>query len=314
MPKQILVTGAAGFWGRFTCEYLVGLGETIEVTGTDIFKPDKVCCNKFVVTDMLCAEAVENLVKQSMPDYVIHLAGTYGDETAFDVYKVNVLSVIALLEAVRKYAPDAVVIIAGSAAEYGRIEPGQLPVDEQTLCSPVTHYGMSKKLASQVALYYHDVYKIGTMVIRPFQLIGKGVTARLAPGAFAKRLQKAVVEGSKVIKVGNLDSSRDFLDVRDAVEAVWMLCRKPAGGEMFNLCSGKPTKIYDLLQEMIKCCGAPIKVEVDATLLRGQADVSVMYGSYQKIMNHCGWRPKISLSQSIQAMFEGCIPKGIKKL
>lgn len=303
MMKRVFITGAAGFFGRYMCEYLAALEERVTIIATDIVDCNTDNCDSFYKMDLSCACEVAKLVKESKPDYIIHLAGTLGSKNPQEMYKVNVFSIAALLEAARGHTPGVVMIAAGSAAEYGRIESHQLPVDEQKLCQPVIPYGLSKQIATEIAMYYHRVHNICTMIVRPFQLIGKGVTSRLVPGAFAEQLKQTIVKGSKVIKVGNLESWRDFLDIHDAVEAVWTLCQKPAGGQIFNLCSGRPTKIAELLEIMIGCAGLEVKVEVDTSRLRGKVDVSKIYGSFQKLNDHCGWTPKRSLEDSVAGMF-----------
>lgn len=302
--KRVLITGICGFVGRYMCDYLSVLQPRPYIVGVDTKEVPVAGCDSFYRMDLFSAKDVVELIKQSKPDYIIHLAGTFGTEDSQEIYKANVLSIAALLEAGRSNVPDVVMIAAGSAAEYGRIESHQLPVDEQKLCQPVIPYGLSKQIATEIAMYYHRVHNICTMVVRPFQLIGKGVTSRLVPGAFAEQLKQAIVKGSKVIKVGNLESWRDFLDIHDAVEAVWTLCQKPAGGQIFNLCSGRPTKIADLLEMMIDCAGLKVKVEVVPSRLRGKVDVSKIYGSFQKLNDHCGWTPKRSLEDSVAEMFK----------
>lgn len=304
MQKQALITGPCGFAGRHMCEYLAGLPERPKIIGIDVLDTPPRSCDSFYKADISSAEDVREIIKLTKPDFIIHLAGTFGKDDHTEIYKVNALSIMALLEAARQYVPDVVMIAVGSAAEYGRIKPDQLPVDEQTPCEPVTPYGLSKHLATQLTLYYHRVHHIRVMTVRPFQLIGKGINASLAPGAFAKQLKQTITKGSKVIKVGNLDTYRDFLDIHDAVEAIWALCQKPAPGEIYNLCSGKPTKMADLLQTMIDLCSADVNIEVDQSLLHRRVDVSKVYGSYQKIRDHCGWQPKRSLLQSLKVMLE----------
>lgn len=303
MTKRVLITGAAGFTGRYMCEYLRNLGQGLNIIGTDIVEPEENVCSEFITADISCVKSVESVIGQIGPDYIIHLAGTFGSSDSQEIYRVNALSITALLEAVVKYVPDSVVIATGSAAEYGRVAQELLPVSEDCPCEPVTPYGLSKLLATQVALYYYRVHSLCTMIVRPFQLIGKGVTYRLAPGAFAEQLKQAIAEGAGIIKVGNLESSRDFLDVHDAVEAIWLLCQKPSPGQIFNLCSGRAVKIADMLEMMIKACGADVNVQVDPVRLRGKSDVSKIYGSYKKLNAHCGWQPERGLSESISEMF-----------
>lgn len=302
MQKHVLITGICGFAGRYMCDYLTSVTERPKIIGIDILGTASSSCDYFYKADVSSGKAIEGIINQTKPDFIIHLAGTFANSR--QAYKVNVLSIISLLESALQHVPEVVVVTAGSAAEYGLVTSKQLPLNEQTPCTPITSYGLSKHLASQIALYYHRVYKMRTMVVRPFQLIGKGVNPRLAPGAFAHQLEQIISKDTKAIKVGNLESYRDFLDIHDAVKAIWALCQKPVGGQIFNLCSGKPTKMADLLQMMIEHCGQKPKIEVNPSLLRSSFDVSKVYGSYQKIKNHCGWQPKRSLLQSIQAMFE----------
>jgi GDP-4-dehydro-6-deoxy-D-mannose reductase len=302
VKKSILITGICGFTGRHMCDFLANLSERPKIIGIDISETQPEHCDAFFKVDLTSPKETEHVLRQTQPDYIVHLAGTFKTENIQEMFEANVLSIITLLEATRECAPHALVIAAGSAAEYGVIEPDKLPVDEQTICRPITHYGLSKQSATQVALYYHRVHNISTMIVRPFQLIGRGLTPKLAPGAFAQKLKELRTTGSKTLKVGNLESWRDFLDVSDAAEAIWSLCQNPAPGEIFNLCTGKPTKIADLLQMMIDYSEIKVEIEVEPSYLRGKLDAPKVYGSYQKIKTHCQWQPRKSLSQSLKAM------------
>lgn len=302
MPGRVLVTGAAGFLGRHLCSYLQTTNPGLHLAGTDAMAGAAGPCREFHVVDLTDAEAVARLVHEVSPDCVIHLAGTFGTGQPLDIYRVNVLSIVALLEAVRRHVPRATVVATGSAAEYGRVPPECLPVTETCACVPVTPYGQSKLAATQIALLYHRMHSLAVVVVRPFQLLGPGVTTRLAPGAFAEQLRQALAEGRRVIQVGNLESQRDFLDVHDAAAGVWALCRRPAPGEVFNLCSGRPTRMAELLQTMIRVSGADVQVEIDPGRLRGAADVAAVYGSFEKLRRHCGWEPRCGLEESVRAM------------
>ena len=284
------------------CDFLAGLSERPRIIGVDIIETQPDHCDAFFTADLTSPKEIGRILRQTLPDFIIHFVGTFNAENIQEMFKANVLSIVTLLEATRQFVPHAVVITTGSAAEYGAIEPDQLPVDEQTPCRPVTYYGLSKQSATQVALYYHRIHNIRTMVVRPFQLVGLGLTPRLAPGAFAQKLKELRTTGLKTFQVGNLESWRDFLDVYDAAEAIWALCQNPAPGEIYNLFSGEPTKIADLLQMMIDYSRTEVEIEIDPSRLRGQLDVTNVYGSYQKIRSHCGWQPKRNLSQTLKAM------------
>jgi GDP-4-dehydro-6-deoxy-D-mannose reductase len=304
MKRSVLVTGAAGFTGRNLCSFLRTLPGDLDIVGIDLQGIAANMYNSFYDIDLLDAKQINNVIKEVRPHYIIHLAGVFGAEEAQQIFRVNVLSMASLLDAVKEHVPNAVFVAAGSAAEYGNIGQANLPVSEENPCLPVTPYGLSKYLATITSQYYYRVHGLCTMIVRPFQLVGKGVTSRLAPGAFAMRLTEAKKSGVNEIKVGNLESSRDFLDVRDAVRSIWMLCERPAPGEIFNLCSGNPVKIRDLLDLMISHIGTQIKPVMENDYLRGATDVNRVYGSYQKMHKHCGWKPIIPLQESIKSMFE----------
>jgi GDP-4-dehydro-6-deoxy-D-mannose reductase len=304
MVQTALVTGAAGFAGQYMCEYLRSTDRNLRIVSIDMQQNMDCQCDDFYVADITDFEKTKGVIEKEKPDFIIHLAGTFGTGDVQNMYKINILSSTAILEAMRAIIPSAIFIAAGSAAEYGNIEASCLPVTEQHPCRPVMPYGLSKNIATQIAQYYYQVHRLCTMVVRPFQLIGKGVTDRLAPGAFAKRLIEAKKNNAKIISVGNLESSRDFLDIRDAVKGLWLLCENPVPGQVFNLCSGKPVKMGELLELMLSVLEADIRPVTDPSYLRGKSDVSVVYGSFKKIKGHCGWEPQKSLEQSIWEMFE----------
>lgn len=302
MKQTVLITGACGFAGRAMGAYLRSLQPDLILGGIDLAAPPEGVYDHFFQVDVSDFRQIQRPVQQQKPDYILHLAGSFGTDEVGRIYGINVLSVPALLEAVCRWAPQAVFIAVGSAAEYGFVKSSDLPVQEHLECHPVSPYGLSKYLATLTVQYYARVHDLSAMVVRPFQLIGKGVTDRLAPGAFAKRLREAIQAGKREISVGNLESSRDFLDIQDAVRAIWMLCQNPKPGEIFNLCSGQPVKMKDLLDLMIGISGRDIHPTTDPSHWRGQSDVSVIYGSFKKIKEQCGWEPEIILRQSIKAM------------
>lgn len=302
--SRILITGAGGFVGRHLCAYIYQKQSHVQLIGAELNNSSAVLCDRFVTLDLTDEKAVDHLIQSVEPHIIIHLAGSFGTHDKRTIYLSNVKTTELLLEAASKYIPEATFISAGSAAEYGEISKSRLPVTEDYRCKPVSYYGMSKKVATELCLFYFRTTGLKTMVFRPFQIIGKGVSTKLAPGAFHAKIIAAIEKKQPEIRVGNLASQRDFLDIDDTTEAIWGLCRKPAGGQIYNICSGIPVQMSFLLDTMIKQTGTTLDIKQDPGLLRPGSDVSIAYGSFEKLHQHCNWSPQIPLAESVKKMFQ----------
>ena len=139
MQKQVLITGLCGFAGRHMFDYLTTLPDRPKIIGIDILDipPSGIDC--FYKADLSSSGTIDNIIKQTKPDFIIHLAGTFTNDQ--QAYKVNALSIVNLLESALQHVPEVIMITAGSAAEYGPITPQQLPIDEQMPCSLPCKYG-----------------------------------------------------------------------------------------------------------------------------------------------------------------------------
>ena len=113
----------------------------------------------------------------------------------------------------------------------------------------------------------------------------------------------AIAAGSeKILRVGNLDAKRDFLDVRDVVAAYVMLARHGASGQAYNVCSGRPTSIREVLGELIRIAHVAVEVREDPQLRRA-SDAPVSFGSNAKLHRATGWEPKIPLRKALQDIY-----------
>jgi GDP-4-dehydro-6-deoxy-D-mannose reductase len=298
---RVLVTGASGFVGRHLCASLEHR-RSVSVIAVDLVPPPPGDATAFVRADVGASKAVAELLREHAPTHIVHLAGGRGGGSLASALRANLRPTVTLLESVREHAPGAIVLVVGSAAEYGEVPRESLPVSETFACAPTTSYGLAKLLGTQVALHHWRRHGVRAMVVRPFQLLGAGISSDLAPGAFAAQIRAAVTRGERTVRVGNLEPGRDFIDVRDAVRAMWCLCRRPAPGEVFNLCSGVATPMRALLEAMLGATGGEWRVEVDAARLRGAWDPGTSCGSPEKIRAHCGWRPRVPLTASVAAL------------
>ena len=102
-------------------------------------------------------------------------------------------------------------------------------------------------------------------------------------------------------KVGNLKSSRDFVDVRDGVKALWILAQKGKSGEVYNQCTGKAYSMKEALDSLIKISGLNVNIKVDKSLFR-PSDEKMLLGDPAKI-NRLGWKAEIPFEKTLTDIY-----------
>ena len=228
-------------------------------------------------------KAIAGVIEAVKPDYVFHLAGIVkaSDPTLF--YRVNSLYATALLHALEMAGhKDCPVLLAGTAAEYGLISEKELPIAEDLPPRPYSHYGVSK-LAQTLAGLVVAKQRRPIVVVRPFNVIGPGMPEHLVVQSMAVQVNE-IQAGRKppVLHAGNLETSRDFLGVREVVGIYWQLIRNPAAyGQVINVCSGKPTPIREILDTLLEITGCSAQIRTDPARIK-EIDIPVHFGSVEK--------------------------------
>ena len=301
--KTALITGSSGF----SASHLVARlrrEDPLRVIGVDWLTPTQSICavDERFRLDLGEGDKVKRLVKKIKPNLIFHLAGIQHGE-AKDVYRTNVLGTIHLLEAVRKECPSAGILIIGSAAEYGLVNSCELPVVETTPCRAQGAYGLSKQVSTMIGLDYARCAGLKVVVARPFNIIGVGMPESLFAGAILARARMALNHsGEAVIKVGNLESQRDFIAVEDAVDAYVRMISGCFWGEIFNICSGHPLKMGDLAKMLLSHSSRPIRLETNPALVR-EGEVNVIYGSGEKARRAFGFVPSVGVKETAKRMW-----------
>jgi len=136
-------------------------------------------------------------------------------------------------------------------------------------------------MQTELALYYHRVAGIPAVVARTFNLVGKGMSARLSIGSFMAQIAEAKDGGS--ISVGHIDTFRDFLTAETAVAAYWNLLTLSKPGEIYNICSGHPTLVRAMLDELMSQSGKHLSINVDPNRFKGD-DIPAMFGDPSKYL------------------------------
>jgi GDP-4-dehydro-6-deoxy-D-mannose reductase len=286
---KALVTGSAGFVGRHLCAHLEALGDT--VVGVD----------RATGPDLLDAAAVAATVAEVRPDVVYHLGG-WSDvgaswEHPHGAFQVNAIGTLNLLQACQNHGAPRVLAVS-SADIYGRVQPDELPIDEDAPFRPVTPYAASKVAADQLGLQAWLGYGLEVLRVRAFNHLGPGqATAFVAP-ALAQRIALNERDGSDVVPVGNITPRRDITDVRDVVKAYRLLMTHGEPGEAYNVCTGRDLSIGELAEQLVALAAHPMHLEADPALQR-RVETPVLRGDNTKLRRATGWEPEIPLDQTL---------------
>src|SRR5262249_27132913 len=188
-------------------------------------------------------EAARAAVAVSALDAVVHRAGQSSAARSFEApeetFRANTTGTWTLLEAVRRHAPGARVLIVSTSEVYGPIPPGTRAAEDAPF-HPVSPYALSKAAAEEVARAYADAHALDVVRVRPFGHTGPGQSPRFVVPAFAQQI--AAIEAGRaepVLKVGNLDVTRDLTDVREIVAGYCALIERGRRGALYNLCRGE---------------------------------------------------------------------------
>lgn len=302
---RIFITGATGFAGSHLVQRLLGQGHEImalvhgQTSHQDL--PDHPSVRS-VAGDLMDLASLKAAVVDARPDAIFHLAGqayparSWGNPAR--TLDINAGGTANLLEAAVAFGRPRTVVVT-SAEIYGHLNADDLPLTEDAVPSPRHPYGISKLAAGLLVRVYHERYQLPVVEARPFNHIGPNQAPGFVVPDFASQLA-AIRLGLKEpeMSVGNLDSQRDFTDVRDVVRAYTMLAEAGEPGEAYLICSGRPVSIRDLLATMIELSGLDVVVRTDPTRLH-PSDTPCIYGSYERIQRQTGWQPEISLEKSL---------------
>lgn len=296
--QRVLITGINGFLGHHLKHQLNELG--LQVFGYD--KRAAVDRKNIFKGDITDQNAVQNALEQSQPDVIFHLAGRIKSDRAEAFYGANLLGTIGLFESLLGTGQRPIVIVPSSSAVYGP-GVGRRPISEKFRLRPMTHYAVSKLAQESAALHYWNAFRLPVMVVRLFNLLGPGQPPDLACSAFARQIAMAEVRGGEEIITGALTNRRDFIDVRDVAHAFTLVAEMGMPGQVYNVCSGRAVLMSKCLDELLSMSPRQFKVRLDAGKVQ-KNDVPIQVGDARKLHETTGWRPQISLKQSLSDLLD----------
>jgi GDP-4-dehydro-6-deoxy-D-mannose reductase len=304
-PMRIIVTGAAGFVAPYFIGALRKADPNAEIfactrrqTGTNVGETE-------YPLDITDEAAVSGLIARIKPTHVMHLAGISAPPDASAdpkaAWAANVFGTMNISRAILQRVPECVLMLAGSGEVYGSSANQHLPLDEDAVLRPTNEYAVTKA-AADLAIGSLTGSGLRSIRFRPFNHVGPGQTEKYALSSFAAQIARIELNlQPSIIRVGDLNAERDFLDVRDVADAyvkAAMRSDQIPTGSIFNIASGIPLRILDLLNRLIKMSSANVSIEQDSKRVR-PIEVPRICGDASKARAMLDWSPRYDFNQTI---------------
>ncbi len=303
--QKILITGAAGFAGRH-------LIRELQAHGHDVFTTDALPAADIPAyrqTELRDRAALKTLVREAKPDACIHLGAISfvpdGDSNPEMLLTVNIAGTVNVAEAIRSEAPACRMLFVSTAQVYGpvtSIRAANVPIRENAPLLPLSMYAISKAAAEQAVLAFGSAYGIETLIARPANHTGPGQSPKFVAVSFARQMVAVKRGECSEVRVGNLDSVRDFTDVRDVVKAYRLIVERGQSGLAYNITTNARVRIGELLDRLQGIVGVKPEIVVDPALHRpGDASLKL---DVSRLRDHTSWIPEYELDQTLADIVE----------
>lgn len=303
-----LVTGGSGFIASHLVDHLLARGDEVVTVRR---KPGAMAAppsrgGGAAVTayfgDVLDTEFLNRVLAETQPGEIYHLAAqslpNVSWERPWATHETNVAGTLNVFRAVADLKLDATIVLACSSSEYAQSEQ---PIREDDPMSPSSPYGVSKLAADHLARLYAEKHGLRIVRARPFFWIGPRKTGDVTSD-WARSIVAVERGAASELAVGNLDVVRDFIDVRDGVEALTLLARSGGAGGAYNISSGQGTPLEELLRALCALARTRVAVRVDPARVR-PVDERVKVGDSSKL-RALGWSPRRQLSETLRETLE----------
>ncbi|MGB6644980.1 MAG: NAD-dependent epimerase/dehydratase family protein [Candidatus Cybelea sp.] len=320
---RTLITGSQGFVGRYLVAALLASDPEIRILGVG---RSQLCSTfthritlpsaripaplpaglgrlsndrryEYVTSNIRDHSAMRAILREFRPDVIFHLASGLRDDAPDHLFGTSVEGTIGLFESVREAALNLRALVIGSSGSvYG--VPAHLPIAEDAPCEPRDFYAVSKLAEEQVSRILARERGLPLIVARIFNILGPGQDERHVAGRFAAQLA-AVAAGATAarVRVGDLSTTRDFIDVRDVAEALIVLARRGERGNVYNVASGVETAVSRILEVLIREAGLSDTVEVESAYARASDTPRVVADITR--LRAAGYQPATPLGKSL---------------
>lgn len=301
---KVLVTGAAGFVGRVLIARLVQTGHAVTGTHLPGDPPPASPGVSWVPLDVTRGETIAPALT-SKPDAVVHLAALASNPEARRdpgrAWDVNAAGTARLAEALgqaRLDGADPLLLFVSTSEVYGPVPAGHA-LSERDGVNPGSPYAASKAGAEIAVLEVARRTGLRAIIARPFTHTGPGQPDSFVIPGFARRIRAVRGQSHPRVPTGNLEPVRDFLDVRDVVEAYIALLERGNPGSTYNVASGTGQSLHSIFLRLARILGVPAEPEPDPALQR-RSDLPYLVGDATQLRQRTGWLPRIAFDQTLQ--------------
>lgn len=308
---KAFITGITGFAGSHLADYLLAEHPEVEISGILRWRSQRSNIGQLegkvqlLEADLRDLTSIHGVLEKIRPDFIFHLAAQSYVPSSWtapnDTLTTNISGQTNLFEAVRLIdGLDPVIQIACSSEEYGMVYPEETPITEDNPLRPLSPYAVSKVAQDLMGYQYFQSYGLKVIRTRGFNHTGPRRGHVFVTSNFARQIARIEAGLQEpVLKVGNLEAVRDFTDVRDMVRAYWLAVNRATPGEVYNIASGDPITIRELLDRLLALSTADIRVEQDPERMR-PSDVEILIGDASKFRKETGWAPQIPFDQTLR--------------
>ena len=314
--KRFLITGFSGFVGRHFLHYLYDKNEEMEIFGIDIRKPafdvsvyaDRLHI-QFEEVNLLNRDELKSVIERFRPQYILHLASfssvAFSWQHPEESFVNNTNIFLNLTGVLKELELPCRVLSIGSSEEYGNVMAEHLPLRESMQLQPVSPYAVARVSQEMPSKVFVDSYHLDIILTRSFNHIGPWQDERFVVPSFIRRILNIKDEGLSegTIETGDTTIVRDFVDVRDVVNAYYMLLMDGTPGEIYNICSGTGIALADIIDQVADIVGIKVHTKVNPEYVRPN-DNRVVIGSHDKLTTELGWQPVISWNRTLRDMVE----------
>lgn len=306
---KVFITGITGMVGaEFARAYAAQGAEVYGIARSSASsRMEAIQDSRIIRCDITDRDSLSGAVRRVKPDLIVHMAAQAFNGASWDceylTHQFNYTGTLSVLRCAMENGPDTKVLLACSSAEYGDFDPAECPLVEERLLRPVTPYGVSKAGTEMLGYQYFSNYGLPVYLPRMFIHVGTGHPPATAIQNFARQLA-LIAKGAMepILHVGNLKSARDFIDVRDGVQAMMLLVEKGNAGQPVNICTGTAYSIGEILQMLVDISGLDVKITEDTGLLR-KSDEPLLLGNNDRI-TALGFKQKYSIQETLRDVYQ----------